>query len=170
MRAFTPIIHIFLHYSWFYVFFLSFPHFLYFLSFSFLLPFFSSSLVPILLCTSMAFYTACRDKICHFYPITTFGLLWGVLLGLPTGLLAAQPPPLHRVDTRPRSDQWNTTAAVSSFDHPPWRQLLHAHGPVGGPLSIVVCMVVRVEFQVLSLLVEEGRSTFGFMARIWTKF
>ena len=29
-----------------------------------------------LLCTCMAFYTICHDKIYRFYPLTTFGLLW----------------------------------------------------------------------------------------------
>ena len=32
--------------------------------------------LPFLLCTSMAFYTTFRDKIYHFYHLTTFGLLW----------------------------------------------------------------------------------------------
>ena len=37
------------------------------------------------------------------------------------------------------------------------------------PLDVYVC-VFHTEFQVLFLLVEEGRSTFGVMARIWAKF
>jgi len=40
---------------------------------SFCLPFF---LLPFLLCTPMAFYTACRDRIYYFYPLTAFGSLW----------------------------------------------------------------------------------------------
>ena len=42
---------------------------------------------------------------------------------------------------------------------PRWRAPLDIYG---------VC--VHAELRVLSLLVEEGRSTFGFMARIWAKF
>ena len=81
MHAFTPITHTFhyfgfsLFFSFFFVyvmfsFFLSIFLYLLFIIFLFL---FSS---PFLLCTSMAFYTACRDKICHFYHSTAFGLLW----------------------------------------------------------------------------------------------
>ena len=29
-----------------------------------------------LLCITMAFYTVCRNRIYHFYPLTTFGMLW----------------------------------------------------------------------------------------------
>ena len=46
----------------------------------------------------------------------------------------------------------------------------HAQDPIGGPLSIVCKVVVHVELRVLSLSVEEGRSTFGVMAEIWAKF
>ena len=64
------------------------------------------------------------------------------------------------------------------FDHPPWRHSHACGGPVGGPLSLsewceyahVMCGMVFVGFQVLSLLVEEGRSTFGVMAGIGAKF
>ena len=64
------------------------------------------------------------------------------------------------------------------FDHPPWRRSRACGGPVGGPLSLsewcecahVMCGMVCVGFQVLSLLVEEGSSTFGIMAKIWAKF
>ena len=40
---------------------------------SFCLLFFSSLFS---LCTPMAFYTTCRDRIYHFYPLTTFSSLW----------------------------------------------------------------------------------------------
>ena len=51
-------------------------------------------------------------------------------------------------------------------------------GPVGGPSQKWYCVVrvyvvygmVCMGLQVLSLLVEEGRSTFGVMAGFWTKF
>ena len=58
------------------------------------------------------------------------------------------------------------------FDRRQWRQLPRARGPIREPLSISICMVVRVELRVLSLSlsVEEGRSTFGIMAEIWAKF
>jgi len=75
VHAFTPITHIFLPHSQFLCFLCFLTCFPCFLSFSLLFPFplcFCSSL----LCTSMAFYIACRDKIYHFYPLTTFGLLW----------------------------------------------------------------------------------------------
>ena len=71
MHAFTPITHIFLHYSSFSI-FLSFSCSFFFLFLPFSSPFFP----PILPCMSMAFYTAYCDRICHFYPLTTFGLLW----------------------------------------------------------------------------------------------
>ena len=59
-----------------------------------------------------------------------------------------------------------------SFDHPPWRRSRAHGGTVGGPLSIgdcvcmcvIVCGVVRTGLQVLSLLMEEGRFTFGVVA------
>ena len=62
----------------------------------FLFSLFSMFLSCYLLCTSMTFYTACCAKIYHFYPLTTFGFV-GLLPGLPTGLAAALPPPLHCV-------------------------------------------------------------------------
>ena len=43
-------------------------------------------------------------------------------------------------------------------------QLLHARGPIRGPLTEYgVCCVLRAELRVLSLSGEEGRSTFGIM-------
>ena len=55
------------------------PHsrFPYLLSlFSFFSSLFSVFLHCCLLCMSIAFYTACCDKIYHFYALNTFGLLW----------------------------------------------------------------------------------------------
>ena len=43
------------------------------LVYRFSLPFFFSYFP---LCTFTTFYTACHYRICHFYPLTTFGLLW----------------------------------------------------------------------------------------------
>ena len=52
-------------------FFLSVFLYLLFIVFLFLFP------PPLFsLCTSIAFYTACHDRICHFYPSTAIGLLW----------------------------------------------------------------------------------------------
>ena len=59
------------------------------LCFLFLSLCFSLSLVycspfsPFSLCMSMAFYIACRDRICHFYPLTAFGLLWATFQDCP---------------------------------------------------------------------------------------
>ena len=44
--------------------------------FSFFSSLFSVFLHCCLLCMSIAFYTTCCDKIYHFYPLNTFGLLW----------------------------------------------------------------------------------------------
>ena len=52
--------------------------FLCFLSFTSLFFVFSLVRCCYLLCTAIAFYTACRDKIYHFYSSTNFGLLWRV--------------------------------------------------------------------------------------------
>ena len=63
-----------------------------------------------------------------------------------------------------------TAVATPSFDHPPWLQLPHARGPIrGAPLDVNEC-VFHAELWVLSLSMEEGRSTFGVMAGIWAKF
>ena len=51
---------------------------------------------PSLLFTTMAFNTACRDRIYPFYPLIAFGSLQA-LPRLPTSLPAAQPLPLHCV-------------------------------------------------------------------------
>ena len=82
MHVFTSITHIFpLLLVFLYSFFLSFfLRLLVFFSFSLFfylscLPFFSSSL-PFLCVRLWPFYTACHDKICHFYPLNTFSLLW----------------------------------------------------------------------------------------------
>ena len=70
------------HYFRFSLFFLSFLVLLWLLSFSLFFLYllfivflflFSS---PFSLCTSMAFYIAYHDRICHFYPSTAFSLLW----------------------------------------------------------------------------------------------
>ena len=62
---------------------------------------------------------------------------------------------------------------------PPWAfirpptvaTLPRAQGPLEAPLDDMAARyVLRVELQVLSLLVEEGRSTFGSVARILAKF
>ena len=69
-----------------------------------------------------------------------------------------------------------TSADMPLFDHQPWRQLPQARGPVGGPLSNGMWCVLFVWsfrcslFLSLSLSVEEGRFTFGVMARTWAKF
>ena len=61
----------------FLVFFVSLLVFLvFFLFHCYSLSLFVVPLCCCLLCTSMAFYTTCCDKIYHFYPLTTFGLLW----------------------------------------------------------------------------------------------
>ena len=61
-----------------------------------------------------------------------------------------------------------------SFDHPLWQCSRTLRGPLEAPLSddggcarvvVVVCGVVRAGLWVLSLLVEEGRSTFGVCGR-----
>ena len=46
----------------------------FFFPISLVLPFFL--LIPLPLCTFMAFYTICRDRICHFYLLTTFSMWW----------------------------------------------------------------------------------------------
>ena len=55
------------------------------------------------------------------------------------------------------------------FDHPPWQQLARARGPLEAPLDVNVYSSHRVS-GALSLSMEEGRSTFGFMVGIWVKF
>ena len=82
MHAFTPITHTFFHYSFFSI----------FLSFFILL-----LLLLLYYARLWPFYTACRDKIYHFYPFNHFLLVVGVLPGLPTSLPVAQPPPLYCV-------------------------------------------------------------------------
>ena len=67
------------------------------------------------------------------------------------GTEAEKPPPPLRPFVRP------PTVAIAHA-RPHWRAFLGIYG------------VVRAEFRVLSLLVEEGRSTFGVMAGIWAKF
>ena len=85
-----------------FLFFLSFLFlcllcFLFFLSFSLFVCCFPS---PFSLCIPMAFYTACCDKIYHFYPLTTFDPLWMSFQDCPSGL----PLPLHCVGcTTPHS-------------------------------------------------------------------
>ena len=68
------------------VFLFSLFSYLYFLFF-FLFRCYSLSLSIVLccslLCTSMVFYTACRDKIYHFYPLIAFGLLCVSFLDCP---------------------------------------------------------------------------------------
>ena len=67
------------------------------------------------------------------------------------GTEAEKPPPPLRAFVRP-------PAVATTRARPHWRASLGING------------VVRAEFRVLSLLVEEGRSTFGVMAGIWAKF
>ena len=75
---------LFLYFGFSLFFFFSFLFsfcFVFFLSLCFFyiscLPLFSSFFFPHFpLCTFMTFYTACHDRICHFYSLTTFGLLW----------------------------------------------------------------------------------------------
>ena len=82
MHAFTLITRTFFHYS----------------CFSIFLSFFILLLLLLSYCAHLwPFYTACSDKIYHFYPFNCFWLVVGVLLGLPIGLPVAQPPPLYCV-------------------------------------------------------------------------
>ena len=82
-HVFAPITHVFIFlFNFLYSFFLSL--FVCFVFYSFFLSFcFSVCYSPLFHCAclwpfilSMAFYTACRDKIFHFYPLTAFSLLW----------------------------------------------------------------------------------------------
>ena len=77
---------------------------------------------------------------------------------------------MYSVDARPqlakrkncccRAFVWPPTVATTLVRVGPcWR----------APLDVYVC-VFHTEFQVLFLLVKEGRSTFGVMAGIWAKF
>ena len=65
-----------------------------------------------------------------------------------------------------------TTIAMPLCDHPLWRHLPLARDSIGGPLSMVygACVSRGASGALsLSLLVEEGRSTFGIMAGILAK-
>jgi len=72
------------------------------------------------------------------------------------------------VDARPRSGQ---KIAVMGLRSTTRHGNAPAHvGPIEGPFQLVGALgVVRVELRVLSLSVEEGRSTFGVMVGIWAK-
>ena len=74
------------------------------------------------------------------------------------------------VNTWPRSTSRKTAAVTPSFDNLPWCQLPRARGHVRGPLSMIGVSVFHVELRVLSLLVEDGRSTFEVMAGSWANF
>ena len=86
---FTPITPIFflplgfLVYYYYYYYYYYLLCFLCFLSFTSLFSVFSLVHCCYLLCMTMAFYTACCDKIYHFYTSTTFGLLWVSFLDCP---------------------------------------------------------------------------------------
>ena len=79
------------------------------------------------------------------------------------------------VDAWPRSEWGGKIVAVVVSLHLTTRRGDNScvrRAPLEGPSWNVysgVC-VVRAELQVLSLLIKEGRSTFGIMARIWAKF
>ena len=83
----------------------------------------------------------------HVFFLSTLGLDWNRVTKLPPSSRAFVWPPIVG-------------------------QLLHARVPIWGPLSIMMVWGLHMELRVLSLslLVEEGRSTFGVVAGIWAKF
>ena len=68
----------------------------------------------------------------------------------------------HKIDTIIGGLRLATHHGNSSRTH---RALLE-----GPSRKVYIWCVVRMELQVFSLSVEEGRSTFGVMAGIWAKF
>ena len=80
------------------------------------------------------------------------------LLSIPSGVANLSTPGLDRLSGK-------TTAAVPSFDHPLWRQLLSMRSHWRALLDVYAC-VFHKEFRVLSLSMVEGRSTFGIMVGI----
>ena len=55
-----------------------------------------------------------------------------------------------------------------SFNYSSWWQLVRKRGLLEAPFD-EMCMV-RAELRVLSISVEEGKSTFDVMVGIWAKF
>ena len=72
------------------------------------------------------------------------------------------------VDAGPRSERKTTVLVLRSttrYGDAPMRAR-----PVGGSSQLIGVYMVHAELQVLSLSVEEGKSTFGGVARILAKF
>ena len=93
------------------------------LLFSFFSFWYSPFVIPCccLLCTSMAFYTACCGTVYHFYPSTTLGLLCVFFQDYHSGLPAAQPSLLFRVGRATLHSQTKVVFVLFSFF--PW----HSH-------------------------------------------
>ena len=77
------------------------------------------------------------------------------------------------VNARPRFERWWKDRRCRHgplFNHRSWQQLPNTRGLVEGPISIYDGVCSHGASGALSLSIEEGRSTFGVMARVWAKF